>query len=214
MAYAFNGSSQYISNETPPINDTAEIATYSCLFNSASESAAQILIATSTYGSVYEVRWLAARGDVANNPVQSLVRGNSTGNDVNTTTGYTINTWHHAGAVWSSTTSRSVYIDGGSSASDTLPVVSNSQNRLLLGAISRVLVQFFLSGLMSEAAIWNVALTNAEIASLAKGFSPRRVRPQSLVFYAPLLRNLQDLRQGLALTAVNSPTVANHPRVY
>lgn len=70
------------------------------------------------------------------------------------------------------------------------------------------------NGYVAECALWNTALTDAEIESLAKGFSPRRIRPQSLVFYAPLLRNLQDLRQGLALTAVNSPTVASHPRVY
>ena len=94
-------------------------------------------------------------------------------------------------------------------------IKSINQDKLVIGSrIFNNVYGQFLSGTISEAAIWSVALTDAEIASLAKGFSPRRIRPQSLVFYAPLLRNLQDLRKGLALTAVNSPTVANHPRVY
>jgi hypothetical protein len=40
------------------------------------------------------------------------------------------------------------------------------------------------------------------------------VRPQSLRFYAPLIRDLQDVRGGLTITNTNSATVANHPRVY
>ena len=62
------------------------------------------------------------------------------------------------------------------------------------------------------AGIWNVALTAAEIASLAKGFSPRLIRPQSLAFYAPLIRETLDIRGGLTLTDSGS-TVADHPRI-
>jgi hypothetical protein len=40
------------------------------------------------------------------------------------------------------------------------------------------------------------------------------VRPQSLVFYAPLVRDLQDVRGGLTITNNNGATVAAHPRVY
>jgi hypothetical protein len=66
----------------------------------------------------------------------------------------------------------------------------------------------------AEVGIWNAALTAAEIASLAKGMTCDKVRPQSLVFYAPLVRDLQDARGGLAITNNNGATVANHPRVY
>ena len=67
---------------------------------------------------------------------------------------------------------------------------------------------------MAEVGVWNVALTAAEIASLAKGMTPDKIRPQNLVFYAPLVRNLIDQKGGLALTNNNGATVANHPRVY
>jgi hypothetical protein len=72
----------------------------------------------------------------------------------------------------------------------------------------------FFDGLLAEAAIWNAALTDDEVASLAQGFKPSRVRPQSLQFYAPIVRELRDLRGGLTLTNNNTATVADHPRVY
>jgi hypothetical protein len=52
-------------------------------------------------------------------------------------------------------------------------------------------------GRTAEVGIWNAALTAAEIASLAKGMTPDKIRPQSLVFYAPLVRDLIDVRGGL-----------------
>jgi hypothetical protein len=70
------------------------------------------------------------------------------------------------------------------------------------------------NGEVAGMAVWNAALTTQELDSLAKGFKPTRIRPQSLVFYAPLIRDLQDTRGGLALTNNNAATVAVHPRVY
>lgn len=72
----------------------------------------------------------------------------------------------------------------------------------------------FFTGRVAEVGIWNVALTAAEIASLADGMTCDKVRPQSLVFYAPLVRDLQDVRGGLTITNNNAATVATHPRVY
>lgn len=66
----------------------------------------------------------------------------------------------------------------------------------------------------AEIGIWNAALTAAEIASLAKGMTCNKIRPQSLVFYAPLARNLLDQKGGLTITNNNGATVATHPRVY
>jgi hypothetical protein len=70
------------------------------------------------------------------------------------------------------------------------------------------------NGLMADIGIWNVGLTAAEIASLAKGMACDKVRPQSLVFYAPLARDLIDVRGGRTITNNNTATVANHTRIY
>jgi hypothetical protein len=62
--------------------------------------------------------------------------------------------------------------------------------------------------------VWSVALTADEVASLGRGVTCDQVRPQSLVFYAPLIRSLGDVARGIALTNVGDATVAAHPRVY
>ena len=67
---------------------------------------------------------------------------------------------------------------------------------------------------MAEVGIWNAALTQPEIASLARGMTCDKVRPQSRVFYAPLVRDLIDQKGGITITNNNGATVANHPRVY
>ena len=66
----------------------------------------------------------------------------------------------------------------------------------------------------AEVGIWSAALTQPEIAALAKGMTCDKIRPQSLVFYAPLVRDLNDQKGGLAITNNNGATVANHPRIY
>lgn len=72
----------------------------------------------------------------------------------------------------------------------------------------------FGNGRYAEVGIWNAALTAAEVASLAKGMTCDKIRPQNLVFYAPLVRDLIDAKGGLTITNNNSSTVAEHPRVY
>lgn len=67
---------------------------------------------------------------------------------------------------------------------------------------------------VADFGIWSAALNASEIASLAKGMTCDKTRPQSLVFYAPLVRNLIDAKGGLTITNNNSATVANHPRIY
>jgi hypothetical protein len=66
---------------------------------------------------------------------------------------------------------------------------------------------------VSEVGIWKAGLADAEITALASGFTADQIRPQSLSFYAPLVRNFQDVRGGLVITNNNGATVATHPRI-
>ncbi len=71
----------------------------------------------------------------------------------------------------------------------------------------------YFDGQIAEAAVYNVILTAAEMLQLAAGFSPRFVRPQSLVCYYPLIREIHDYGpQGATLTN-DGTTVFPHPRV-
>lgn len=84
----------------------------------------------------------------------------------------------------------------------------------IIGARSATTIGGFFNGNIAEIGIWNAALTAAEVASLAKGMTCDKVRPQNLVFYAPLVRGLIDAKGGRTITNNNGATVANHPRVY
>ena len=131
------------------------------------------------------------------------------------TNGWTDSVWHHGAAVFSSNTSRIVYLNGVAGTENTDDKTPPGIDTTYIGAHYNYSVKDFFPGALAETAIYNVALTPAEVASLAKGISPRSVRPESLVFYAPLWRDEdEDFVGGLSLTAVNTPTVAAHPRVF
>ena len=123
--------------------------------------------------------------------------------------------WIHSCSVHVSASERSAYLNGGNKNTGTVNIgTQNSPTYIAIGA--RYLNTFgrFYSGDIADCGIWNVVLTDAEIASLAKGMACDKVRPQSLVFYAPLARDLIDVRGGLAITNNNTATVANHTRIY
>jgi hypothetical protein len=126
--------------------------------------------------------------------------------------------WAHIAGVVTPSVRQEVFLNANSAAVKTSGVLANIHSGtapLWIGA------QFTIStsdnvfdGLIAEVGIWNVALTAAEIASLAKGMTCDKVSPQSLVFYAPLVRDLIDQKGGLTITNNNAATVAAHTRVY
>ena len=68
---------------------------------------------------------------------------------------------------------------------------------------------------MAEAAVWDVALNDDEVAALAHGYSPRLIRPDHLAAYWPLGglpgQNDKDLLGSHELTAYNTPSWTDHP---
>jgi hypothetical protein len=119
--------------------------------------------------------------------------------------------WSHLATSWTPNVADAIiYINGISgwvSAGGPISAVIHSGTAdLKIGA--------GIGGLIAEVGIWNAALTAAEVAALAKGMTCDKVRPQNLVFYAPLVRDLIDQKGGLAIANNNGATVANHPRIY
>lgn len=134
-----------------------------------------------------------------------------------TTATYTANTWTRVTAVFASDTSRSLYL-GTTAINNTTNIVDATGTPFTSMAIGRRHVigstpQYF-TGRIAELGIWDAALTADEVRSLNQSASAKIVRPSSLIFYAPLIRDLQDLRGGLAITNNNGATVQDHPRVF
>jgi hypothetical protein len=68
------------------------------------------------------------------------------------------------------------------------------------------------TGSLADYALWTgVQLTADEIAALAKGVPPNRIRPTSLEIHMPMVRDVRDLR-GRAVS-VTGGTVVDHPRL-
>jgi hypothetical protein len=215
MAYEFTAaSSQYLSVATAPA--TVAPLTMACWFRAATITGAHALIClNSTTATDRHV--LLLRGDLAGDPVSFFSAAGASNAAANSTTSFSANTWYHACGVLSSSASRSVYLNAGGVATQTTNLATGGLSQTSIGAqrfLTFPLGASFMGGQIAEVGIWNAALTAAEIASLAKGMACDKVRPQNLVFYAPLIRDLIDAKGGLAITNNNGATVANHTRVY
>jgi len=131
---------------------------------------------------------LVAGGVTAGDPVLADTLNGGTYGVAASTSGYSANTWHHGAAVFSSTTSRAAYIDGGSKGTNATSVGAASVDILTIGSdeVRAGVNRNYLGGAIMEAAIWDVALTDQEIAILGRGYSPLFVRPQSILSYYPI----------------------------
>jgi hypothetical protein len=120
--------------------------------------------------------------------------------------------WHFSGGVAGTLSSRIAYYDT-TKITDTNSITQSAFDTMIIGG-STAANPVAANGQYAEVALWNVALTDADMASLSKGFKPYRVRPQHLVFYAPLVREIIDPRGGRTINAINAVTIEPHPRVY
>jgi hypothetical protein len=124
-------------------------------------------------------------------------------------------TWSHACAVEFAGAGRRVYGNGVVSGASNAARTPASIDEFYIG-IDRATDTFSnpMTGQIAEVGVWSAALTADEVRSLSQGVACRLVRPQSLLFYAPLIRTLQDLARNATLTNGNSATVEVHPRIY
>jgi hypothetical protein len=120
-----------------------------------------------------------------------------------TTTVFGLNAWHHGAAVFAATNDRRAYLDGGGKGTNAVNRAIAGLDRTSIGRAGDSTPSLYFSGRIAEAAIYNVALTDDEVAQLAKGASPLLVRPDALVAYWPLSGHdcpEQDLVGGFPMT--------------
>ena len=129
---------------------------------------------------------------------------------------YTLNAWNMATAVGTSSTSRTVYINGNNAVTNTTSRVITTPTRWLLASnySAGIIPQY--EGRISEVAIWNDALNQTDITSLYRGSKATLVRPTNLKVYIPLIRDILDLTSSTtSITQVISDTVvSSHSRRY
>ncbi len=214
MSFGPFTTSNYLSCASTPVS--AIPLTLACWCNSTDATANQRLIAIIDTTDGRDYFMIDLSGATAGDPIRAITASAGTTAIASTSTGYSINTWHSVAGVFASATDRRAFIDGGSKGTNITSLTPAGLDQLRLGVnlnTSEAPVSPLI-GRLAEAAIWNVALTDDEVASHAKGVSPLKIRPQSLVFYSPLIRDLFDYRAGLTITMNGAVAVADHPRVY
>ncbi len=98
----------------------------------------------------------------------------------------TVGNWHHICGVWASSASRSAYFDGGGKGTETTSVTDPVLTHFGVARYNDSSPGTDVNGRIAHVAAWTVALTDAEVALLALGMSPLKVRPASLVGYWPM----------------------------
>lgn len=218
MSRSFNGSSDKLVISSALVSSTPFTA--SLWFNPDNTTADGALFSIANSASNTQRMYADCRGSESGPPadpilVQHLDDAATAGN-ARSTAGYSSATWQHFAGIWLSSTSRTVYLDGGNNATDTTSVSTTTVNVSGLGVLERQTPSNFFPGDLAEFGLWNVALTTDEITALSKGISPQMIRPQSLVSYSPLIgrtspeRNLKE-QTGWTVTGA---AAAPHCRIY
>lgn len=219
MARSFaSASSQYLRIASN-LGELQNPLTFHCWFNSTNMTSAQILMSLCNIGAATGRYSLAIRGDLAGDPVRVFKDNDSNiSGSANTTTGYSSGVWGAAAAVFASNTSRTVYNNGGGSASNTSNISNPTPDVFLLGAQEiNSGTQLYTDGIIAFPAVWNIALPAAAILMLAKGAHPLSVYPDNLIAFWPLdekTGGARDIVGGYNLTAsASEPTWAPDPPV-
>lgn len=210
MAYNFNGSNQYLTVASAPA--TAAPITIAAWFRKSGTATKNgIFLLNAFTGNVNDNTAFGFYFG-ASSSVRGYIQSSSTVfADFAATGSYTTNSWGHACVVFATSTSRTIYRNGENSATSTSSISPANIARLEIASFNN---SSHFDGQFAEIGIWNAALTANEVVSLSKGFACNRVRPQSLIFYLPLIRTMQDLAKGVSVTNNNTATVADHSRVY
>ena len=123
---------------------------------------------------------------------------------------FSTGSFFHTGLVMYSAAERTAFLQGAKTHQVT-GVFPTGFDRML---ISFSTIGTAWDGRLASLAVWDASLTDEEMISMSKGFSPRRVRPQSLRMYIPLIRGVNELRVNAVLTGPTPTVFHPHPRQY
>src|SRR3990167_2308485 len=211
-----DASSQYLEHGAAVL--TGVPITMACWFYSDTITVSQDLMSIGDTSVENQYFVLRARGASAGDPIVADTTSSAASDDCSTTTGYSTNTWHHACAVYAAINDRRVFLDGGSKATNATSITPAGLAQTRIGTVAKLTGAFFMSGRIAEAAIWNAAFDDSEVALLSKGLSPLLMRHQPLPAYWPLFGNdspeLDRWKNKFDVTLINGPTKAEHPRIY
>lgn len=218
MARVFDGAiPEYFEAVTVPVSTTP--LSICCWFNSTDWGSSNDLVAIADASVSNHYFRLRALSNTSGTPRVISARTQQGGNNHQalSTSEYTLNTWRHAAAVFASASDRRAFLDGGSKGTETSTATPANLDVTSIGRVGDSSPGGNMDGRIAEVGMWNVALTDDEIAALASGISPLRVRRSSLQAYYPLFAVGGDAINyaggGNTLTDTNTVTNGDHAPV-
>lgn len=219
MGLLFNGTTQCLTIASSPV--TAAPVTMSCWFN-APVLAAQYYLLTLSSTTASDHSLFGIFGQTTGVFVE--VSNSSASTDVSTgsTVPVSTNTTFHICCVNVSPTSHTIYVNGGTPATGVTSSVPNpaTLNSTVLAGLhdgSSTVINFFNANMFFPA-VWNIDLSAADVLSLSKGISPRKIQPSHLVRYARLTGHAAttepDMINSVGWTVVAAPTESANVRIY
>ena len=203
MGRSFNGSSQY--GQEGGVSVTAAPLTLACWYRVGAVAINSLVALTDTTANdSYFYLGISNAGQTEAHANSSAASTYAT-----ETTVVSVGEKHHFGATFESASSRYAWLDGSPSAQDTTSCTPTGIDETTIGAIELAAGFFYyVNGDAWDVAIWNVALTQAEMEMLAAGASPLMIRPGNLVRYWPAYGDTSpevELMNGSELTLTGSP---------
>ena len=210
MAFLFaSASSQYIIGGSAPV--TGDPCTMACWYRPTASTGSNVVVSVGRSTGSARYQLFQAGGTIT---AQRIDNANATLSSALSTT-ISNGVWYHFAATFgASGDAITVWVNGVAGTPATNSGSAITFDRMLIGTrLSGGTPGAYANGDIAEVGVWNAALNADEIASLSKGFPCRFARPSSLQFYSRLIRNLMDIRGGIALTNTNGATVSDHPRI-
>lgn len=213
MSYSFNGSTQYLSATPLPVTLGNTFSMSAWFHSSGGANTNRGLI--SVYSTGNNARCCMKIG--SNNLLQAHTQGAVSATRIHSSlTSISLDVWYHGFAVFPNNLLPTIYLNGtiGSTTINiNLSFGIGTTAEFAIG-LERASTSWF-NGLIANVAIWNTnTISSNEIISLSQGINPSKIRPQSLVFYSPLIRDFTDIVGGKTISNNNGVTVADHPRIY
>ncbi len=210
MGRTFNGSSDYLKRATAVI--TAAPFTVAVWFKPTVGTAVRTLWSfgdtagdSDYFRAVYDET--AGRLDFQARHVSTYTAS---------VTGTTEGAWNHAAMVAASSTSRTAYVNGTAGTPETTSVAPVSIDAVAVGRLERAAPVHYFGGDIAHFAIWNIALSGANISSLAAGANPQAIENANLVAYWTITGTASpevDLINAYELAVTGTSASADNPTV-
>lgn len=160
--------------------------TYMCWFNPTSTA----LGTATSIGDTNSAHYVAIGQDGTGRVFLETATSGPNTSDAFSTGTMSTGTWNHIAGVSSSVTSHIAYLNGTAGVTETTSVTPVALDRTIIGHLFLNNTRISGStGIVAHVAIWNIALSGAEITSLAAGRNPLTIQPNALVGYWPLAGN-------------------------